>query len=162
MTHALSMEVDDSADSGIAADVNSSKEGAEANDSKTRKRKSTDSSQQGSIPRKQKPERFLEGVTLKHGPDTSVTFFCQVSANKDGSHRTQSLSDEEEEASGGEGDSPEKVTSTPFYSDEDPTSPEAKHKPNIQPLKPASKKRGQKSKKKSEEVTEQGRWRGGD
>ena len=153
MTNALSMEVDDSVDSGIVADVNSSKEGAEASDSKTRKRKSTDSSQQGSTPKKQKPERFLEGVTLKHGPDASVTFFCQVSANKDGSCRTQSLSDEEEEASGGEGDSPEKVTSAPFHSDEDPTSPEVKRKLNIQPLKPASKKTGQKSKKKSKEVT---------
>ena len=37
MTNALSMEVDDSIDSGIVADVNSSKEGAEANDSKTQK-----------------------------------------------------------------------------------------------------------------------------
>ena len=153
MTNALSMEVDDSVDSGITADVNSSKEGAEVNDSKTRKRKSTDSFQQGSTPKKQKPEQFLEGVTLKHGPDASVTFFCWVSTNKDGSRRTQSLSDEEEEASGGEGDSPEKVTSAPFHSDEDPTSPEVKRKLNIQPLKPASKKTGQKSKKKSEEVT---------
>ena len=92
-------------------------------------------------------------MMLKHGSDASVTFVCQVSTNKDGSRRTQSLSDEEGEASGGEGDSPEKVTSAPFHSDEDPTSPEAKRKPNIQPLKPASKKTGQKSKKKSEEVT---------
>ena len=145
MTHALSMEVDNSVDSGIVADVNSSKEEVEANDSTTRKRKSTDSSQQGSTPKKQKPAQFLEGVTLKHGSDASVTFFCQVSANKDGSRRTQSLSDEEEEASGGEGDSQEKVTSAPFHSDKDPASPEVKCKPNAQTPKPASKKTGQKS-----------------
>ena len=155
MTNALSMEVDDSVDSGIAADVNSSKEGAEANGSKTQKWKSMDSSQPGSTPKKLKPGRFLEGVTVKHRPNASVTFVCKVSANKDGSCRTQSLSDKEGEASGGEGegDSPEKVTSAPFHSDEDPTSPEAKRKPNTQSPKPTSKKTAQKSKKEPEEVT---------
>ena len=76
-----------------------------------------------------------------------------MSTNKDGSHRTQSLSDEEGEASDGEGDSPEKVTATPFHSDEDFTSPEAKRKSSIPPPKPASMRTGQKS-KKSEEVTD--------
>ena len=117
------MEVDNSVDSGIVADADSSKEGVEVKDSMTQKRKNTDEPQQGPTPKKQKPGRFLEGVTIKHGADASVTFVCKVSTNKDGSCRTQSLSDEEEEASGGEGDSP-KVTSTPFTSDDDPTSPE--------------------------------------
>ena len=151
MTNALAMEVDDSMDSGITVDANTSKEEAEANDSKTRKWKSTDSFQPSSTLKRPKPGRFLEGVTLQHGPNASVTFVCKVSTNKDGSHRTQSLSDEEGEASDGEGDSPEKVTSTPFHSDEDFTSPEAKPKSSIPPPKPASKRTGQKS-KKSEEV----------
>ena len=153
MTNALSMEVDDSVDSGLMADINSSKEEVEANDSKTQKRKSKGSSQPDSTPKKLRPEWFLEGVTLKHRPNASVTFVCQVSTNKDGSHRAQSLSDEEEEASDGEGDSPEKVTSAPFHSDEDLTSPEAKCKPSIPPPKPASKKTGHKS-KKSEEIAD--------
>ena len=150
---ALSKEVDNSTDSGIVADVNSSKEESGMNNSMTQKQKSTDGSQQGPTPKKQKPGWFLEEVTVKHGSDASVTFFCKVSTNKDGSHRTQSLSDEEEEASGGEGDSQEKVTSAPFHSDDNPTSPEAKHKLNALSPKPASKKTGQKSQKKSEEVT---------
>ena len=120
----------------------------EAKDSTTLKHKNTNEPQQGPTPKKQKPEWFLEGVMIKHGTNASVTFFCQVSTNKDGSRRTQSLSDEEEEASGGEGDSP-KVTSALFTLDDDPTSPEAKRKPNAPPPKPASKK----SKKKSEEAT---------
>ena len=136
MTNALAMEVDDSTDSGITIDANTSKEEAETNNSKTRKRKSTDSFQPGSTLKKPKPGQFLEGVTLQHGPNASVTFVCKVSTNKDGSHRTQSLSDEEGEASDGEGDSPEKVTSTPFHSDKDFTSPEAKRKPSIPPPKP--------------------------
>ena len=74
-----------------------------------------------------------------------------MSTNKDGSHRTQSLSDEEGEASDGEGDSPEKVTSTPFHSDKDFTSPEAKRKLSIPPPKPASKRTEQKPKKSEEE-----------
>ena len=151
MTNALAMDVDDSGDSGITIDANTSKEEAETNDSKTRKRKSTDSPQPGSTLKKPKPGQFLEGVTVKHGPNASVTFVCRVSTNKDGSHRTQSLSDEEGEASGREGDLPEKVTSTPFHSDEDFTSPEAKRKPSIPPPKPASKKTEQKPRKPEEE-----------
>ena len=147
MTNALAMEVDDSTDSGITIDANTSKEEAETKDSKTRKRKSTDSFQPGSTLKKPKPERFLEGVTLQHGPNASVTFVCKVSTNKDGSHRTQSLLDEEGEASDGEGSSPEKVTSTPFHSDEDFTSPEAKCKPSIPPPRPVSKRTEQKPKK---------------
>ena len=151
MTNALAMEVDDSTDSGITIDANTSKEEAGANDSKTRKRKSTDSLQPSSTLKKPKPGQFLEGVTVKHGPNASVTFVCKVSANKDGSLRTQSLSDEEGEASGGEGDLPEKVTSTPFHSDEDFTSPEAKRRPSIPPPKPTPKKTEQKPRKPEEE-----------
>ena len=90
-TPTLSMEVDNSVDSGIVADADSSKEGVEVKDSMTQKRKNTDEPQQGPTPKKQKPEWFLEGVTVKHGPNASVTFFCKVSTNKDGSHRTQFL-----------------------------------------------------------------------
>ena len=41
----------------------------------------------------------------------------------------------------------QKVTSTLFTSDDDPTSPEVKRKPNAPPPKPASKKVGQKFQK---------------
>ena len=95
--NALSNEVDNSADSGIVANINSSKGESEVNKSATQKRKNTDDSHQGSTPKKPKLGCFIEGVTVKHGSNASVTFFCKVAANKGGAHRTQSLSDEDEE-----------------------------------------------------------------
>ena len=112
---AFSMEVDSNVDSGIVADADTSKEETEPRTQRVVNGRGTNEPLQGPTPKKQKPGRFLEGVTVKHGPNASVTFFCKVSTNKDDFNRTQSLSDEEEEASGGEGD-PQKVTSAPFTS----------------------------------------------
>ena len=132
------MEVDSQEDPRVDNDNSDSKGKTELINSMSRKQKSDIVQNSGSTPKKQKPgPPFVEGITLQHEPDTTLTFICKVTTNKDSSGQTQSLSEDEEGASGTEGDS-QRVTATPFISDDDPTSPEAKRKaivpPNLPPI----------------------------
>ena len=94
----------------------------------------------------------LEGVTLKHGKNSDITFVMRVSRNRDGSGHTQSISDDESDM---ETTQPE-VTSTPFISDDDPTSQEVKKKVATPPPKKPPAKAGKKTKIKEKEENKKG------
>ena len=76
------------------------------------------------VSKKQKESPFMEGVTVKHGKDSMVTFVCTITKNRDHFNHTQSFSEEESEPDSGD---PE-AQILPFQSTDEFSSPVAKKK----------------------------------